>query len=170
MIRQATPQDAPAIAAIYNEYVEHSTVTFETVPVTEGEMRARIEATIAARYPYFVYEAGKDGSVAAYCYAHRWKERAAYGHTWETTVYVSSAHRRQGIGRKLMERMIEESRRRDVRALIACVTGENVASAALHLALGFKQVSRFEAVGLKFGRWLDIMDYELLLPDALHSS
>ena len=62
-----------------------------------------------------------------------------------------------------MERLIEECRREGYRALIACITEGNAASDALHLRLGFKQVSHFERVGLKFGRWLDVVDYELLL-------
>lgn len=61
------------------------------------------------------------------------------------------------------ERLDEECRRDGYRALIACVTEGNAASDALHLRLGFKKVSHFKKVGLKFGRWLDVVDYELLL-------
>ena len=63
----------------------------------------------------------------------------------------------------MRERAIEECRRDGYHALIACITEGNAASDALHLRLGFKRVSRFEKVGLKFGRWLDVVDYELLL-------
>ena len=78
MIRKADSEDAEAIAAIYNEYIINSTATFETEPVTVEEMRERI-TQISAGFPYLVYETGNE--VAGYCYAHPWKERAAYKYT-----------------------------------------------------------------------------------------
>lgn len=160
MIRRVQLRDAKAITAIYNEYVEHSVATFETEPLREEDMRIRI-AEITAHFPYFVYE--QEGEIVGYCYAHPWKQRAAYRHTLETTVYLARGNEGKGIGKALMQRLIEECRRDGYRALIACITEGNAASDALHLKLGFRQVSHFEKVGLKFGRWLDVIDYELLL-------
>lgn len=160
MIRRVKLQDAKAITTIYNEYVENSVATFDTEPLREEDMRSRI-AEIAARFPYFVYE--EDGWVVGYCYAHLWKERAAYKHTLETTVYLAPGYLGRGIGKLLMQRLIEECRREGYHALVACITEGNAVSDSLHLGLGFKQVSHFEKVGLKFGRWLDVVDYELLL-------
>lgn len=160
MIRRVKLEDAKAITTIYNEYVEHSVVTFDTEPLREEDMRSRI-AEIAARFPYFVYE--EDGRVTGYCYAHLWKERDAYKHTLETTVYMAPGYLGKGIGKMLMQRLIEECKREGYHALVACITEGNAASDSLHLGLGFKQVSHFEKVGLKFGRWLDVVDYELLL-------
>ena len=160
MIREVTPHDADAITAIYNEYILHSTISFETEPLTPEAMRDRI-AHIADHYPYFVAE--EAGTVVGYCYAHPWKERAAYGHTLETTVYLSPLGQNKGLGRELMLRLIEECRRQGYRALIACITGNNEASRAFHARLGFEQVSLFKEVGHKFGQWLDVVDYELLL-------
>ena len=150
MIRQVELQDAKAITNIYNEYVLHSVATFDTEPVQEEEMRARI-AEISSRFPYFVYE--EDKEITGYCYAH----------TLETTVYLSPGHTGKGIGMLLMQRLIEACRENGYRALIACITEGNEASNILHERLGFKQVSHFTKVGLKFDRWLDVADYELLL-------
>ena len=111
--------------------------------------------------PYLVYET--DCIVVGYCYAHAWKERAAYRYTAETTVYLSPAYTGRGIGTLLMQKLIEECRNKNYRALIACITDDNIASKSLHIGLGFKQVSHFKKVGLKFDRWLDVVDYELLL-------
>lgn len=160
MIRQVKLQDAKAITDIYNQYVMHSVATFDTEPLTEEEMRSRI-AELSAHFPYFVYEI--EGKVVGYCYAHPWKARAAYRYTLETTVYLAPMKTGKGIGKQLMLKLIEECRRRGYQALIACITEGNGASNRLHETLGFKQVSRFEKVGLKFGRRLDVVDYELLL-------
>ncbi len=86
MIRKVTLQDAKAIADIYNYYVAHSVITFDTSPVREEEMQKRI-ATLSASYPYLVYEV--DVEIAGYCYAHAWKEKPAYRYTLETTIYLA---------------------------------------------------------------------------------
>lgn len=152
--------DAADIAAIYNEYVLNTTISFEVEEVTVEEMARRI-ATFSASFPYLVYEEG--GVVQGYAYAHLWKARAAYSRTWETTVYVKSDSRRKGIGSALMQDVIGAARAAGMHALIACVTSENVASMLMHEKLGFQQVSCFQQVGCKFGRWLGVADFELLL-------
>ena len=138
----------------------NSVVTFDIEPVGVEEMQLRI-VSVASAYPYFVYE--KEGRLVGYCYAHAWKEKAAYRHTLETTIYLSPDVRGEGIGRLLMERLIDECRKLGHRALIACITEGNETSCIFHEQLGFKPVSHFEKVGFKFGRHLDVIDYELLL-------
>ena len=87
MIRTVKFQDARAIANIYNEYIKNSVISFETEPLSLQEMQSRI-VEISAHFPYYVYEQ-QDGEILGYCYAHLWKERDAYKHTLETTVYLS---------------------------------------------------------------------------------
>ena len=107
MIRNVSLRDAKAIVDIYNEYVVNSVATFETEPLRVEEMEGRI-AGISASYPYLVYV--DQDEVVGYCYAHTWKEKAAYKYTLETTVYLSPRYKGKGIGRQLMERLIEELR------------------------------------------------------------
>lgn len=159
-IRKVRISDAAAIAAIYNEYIVGTTISFEQRPLTTDEMSERISA-ISSSYPYFVCEDA--GNVVGYCYAHAWKERAAYKHTYETTIYISPAHHGKGIGRLLMERLIETCHNAGCHSLIACITGDNQPSIRFHEQLGFRRASLFHQVGRKFGRWLDVVDYELLL-------
>ena len=162
MIRKVGLKDAEAIADIYNGYVRESVITFDTEPLPEEEMRSRI-AEISAVYPYFVYE--ENGEIVGYCYAHSWKAREAYKYTLETTVYLAPGYEGRGIGKRLMQRLIEECRKRGFHVLIACITEGNEASVALHEKFGFKRVSHFEKVGLKFGKRLDVFDYELVLDE-----
>lgn len=157
-LRLATAADGPRLAEIYNRYVTSTTVSFETEPVSADEMSRRVREY----EPFLVAEDG-DGLVAGYAYAHPWKERAAYRETLETSVYLSAEATGHGLGRRLMEELISEFRRRGAHVLIACITAENTASCRFHEALGFRQVSLFKEVGLKFGRRLDVVDYELIL-------
>jgi phosphinothricin acetyltransferase len=161
MIRQARKEDAGAIAAIYNYYVANTAITFDTEPVSEEEMRSRIVG-ISAEYPYFVYE--EDGFIAGYSYATPWKKRNAYCRTVESTVYVSPDHKRKGIGIALMSRLMATLREMRIHAIIACISIPNDESIALHEKLGFAKASHFRQVGWKFGRWLDVCDWEFV-PD-----
>ncbi len=160
MIREIAQSDVPEITKIYNHFVQNGVESFEVEPLTDEQMLTRA-MWIALDYPYFVFPKGN--RIAGFCYAHPWKERAAYSNTYETTVYVSPDFQHQGIGTKLMEHLIEECRKQGFKALIACITGTNTASIAFHEKLGFTKVSHFREVGYKFGQWLDVVDYELLL-------
>ena len=160
MIRSVTQQDASSIANIYNEYVLNSTITFETEPVTVAEMEKRINH-LSKDFPYFVYE--ENNEIQGYCYVHYWKEKAAYKYTLETTVYLSPNAKGKGIGTLLMKKLIETCKEQGYHNLIACITSGNEASFYLHTKLGFKKVSHFHEVGLKFNQWLDVIDYELIL-------
>lgn len=159
-IRDVRPADMPEITRIYNHYVLETDISFETEPVSVGEMTRRMEE-FTASYPYIVCVA--DGRVAGYCYAHPWKSRAAYAGTLETTIYLDPDFTRRGIGLALMERLIDDCRKAGFDSLIACITGGNEASCRMHERLGFRQVSFFKAVGRKFGRMLDVVDYQLQL-------
>ena len=159
-VRPVSPDDAAALAAIYNYYVRETVISFETEPLGEGQMRERIVQT-AAEFPYLVCEL--DGRVVGYACAHRWKERAAYSQTWESSIYLHHEWCARGMGRALMEALVPLCRAAGCRALIACITAENQASVAFHESLGFRQVSLFPAVGCKFGRLLDVVDLYLPL-------
>lgn len=148
MIRDVEDRDIARITQIYNWYIVNGVETFETEPLSVEQMRSRVRA-ISATHPYIVAE--EDGEVKAYAYAHPWKERAAYAATWETTVYADPACVRRGLGTSLM------------RVLIACITGCNAPSIAMHSKLGFFRASHFKGVGVKMGRTLDVTDYELRL-------
>lgn len=161
-IRPVTVDDASAIVEIYNEYVLHTTISFETKEVSVDEMKRRINA-YSSSYPYLVAEL--DGRLVGYCYAHPWKERAAYCRTWETTVYLLSSICSKGVGYRLMNELIEQCKSAGCHVLVACITGDNVNSCRFHERLGFSQVSRFPQVGFKFGRYLDVMDYVLQLSE-----
>lgn len=160
MIRTVTLADSDALTAIYNHYVEESTATFDLLPVSSSEIDRLIhEAT--PHFPFLVYDTGE--GIAGYCYAHSWKSKAAYRHTWEITIYLAPEHTGKGIGEALMRQLIADCRKKGCKVLIADITAENEGSRQFHERFGFTQVSHFRQVGRKFGRWLDVIDYQLNL-------
>lgn len=160
-IRQATQADALEIARIYQYYVEQTTISFETTAPGVEEMCRRIDLFTSSGFPYLVAEA--HSRILGYAYAHPWKERDAYRHTWETTVYVKHGEQAKGVGKRLMQALIDIARNLECHALIACITAENIASRLFHESLGFQMASEFHQVGFKQGRYLDVTDYQLIL-------
>jgi L-amino acid N-acyltransferase YncA len=162
MTRKAVTEDARAISSIYNHYVLNTVVTFEEEAVTEQEMGQRMQQVMES-YPWLVFEEG--GEVVGYGYAGRWKERAAYRHSVETSIYLKPGFERRGIGTNLFGALIEALRQMDINAVIGGVALPNEASIRLHESLGFEKIGQFRQVGLKFGKWVDVGYWELLLKE-----
>ena len=160
MIRNATNADSLVIAEIYNHYILNTVVTFEEDAITAAEMQQRI-TDIKSKYPWLVYE--ENGVVIGYAYAGPWKARSAYRYAVESTVYLHPAHTGKGIGKQLYAKLIEGLKEIDKHSVIGGIALPNDASIKLHEQLGFKKIGQFIEVGLKFGKWVDVGYWELLL-------
>jgi L-amino acid N-acyltransferase YncA len=160
-IRDATVEDANAIAAIYAHHVLHGTASFETEPPTVEFWTAKISDIKVRRWPFVV--AVRDEQILGYAYATQFRDRAAYAHTCENSVYVRADSVGQGVGVTLMTALIERAEASGFREIIAVVGGGEPASIALHAKCGFRHAGRMEKVGRKFGRLLDTvyMQYSL---------
>jgi phosphinothricin acetyltransferase len=165
-IRPATLADAPAIAAIYAPYVLSSIVTFEEAPPDVAEIGARMQKVWKAGLPYYV--AAEDGAVVAYAYAGLFHSRIGYRFAVENSVYVAHAHHRKGIGRALVQRLIEDCTALGYRQMVALI-GENDASVAMHAKLGFKPAGALPQIGLKFGRWIGVVYMQRALGEGAGS-
>jgi L-amino acid N-acyltransferase YncA len=163
-IRDVLPTDAGAVAAIYNHYVLHSSITFEEQPVATDDIGGRIAETTKAAQPWLVAERGEH--VLGYAYATRWRGRSAYRFSAESTVYLEPRATGQGLGTRLLEQLLARLCDASVHAVIAGVALPNPASVALHERLGFRRVATFAEVGFKFGRWIDVAYWQTLLPTA----
>lgn len=164
-IRDCRGDDLPAVTAIYARQVRDGTGSFEITPPDRAAMARRRGDVIGKGLPYLVAEAR--GEVVGFACAQPHKPRAAYVHTVESSVYVTETGRRSGVGRRLMEELIRRCERAGKRQMVAVVgDSENAASIALHRAVGFRRAGRFESVGFKHGRWLDIVLMQRSLGDG----
>ena len=153
-IRPAKPSDIPAITRIYADAVEHGTASFELTPPDEAEMAQRMRHLLDNKFPYIVAET--DGALAGYAYASLYRTRPAYRFTVENSVYVAPDMHRRGIGRMLLEKLIEDCTMLGFRQMIAVIgDSSQAASIGLHKACGFEPAGNLKNVGYKFGRWLD---------------
>ena len=159
-IRDANPNDAQAICRIYNPHVLNTIVTFEEAEIGVREMTERIER-ITAAFPWLAAES--DGAFAGYAYATKYNERAGYRHTVVTTVYVDDTMQGRGVGTALYRALLERLAGRSIRAAIGIVALPNPASIALHEKCGFRKVAHLDQAGIKFGRWIDVGYWQILL-------
>ena len=160
-VRPASSWDLPAILEIYNEAVRTTTATFDLEPRTPEAHRAWFEAH-GPRHPVLVTEEG--GVVIAWASLSPWSLRPAYAGTVEDSVYVAEGHRGRGVGRLLLQALVAEAVKAGHHSLVGRVCTESAASIRLHEALGFRPAGVLKEAGLKFGRRLDVLNLQLLLP------
>lgn len=152
-VRPARERDAQAIAEIYAWHVANGTATFDTVAPDAGAWAGKLAYFAARGFPFLVAE--RAGGVVAYAYAARFRDRAAYAHTCEDSIYVAHEARGGGIGSVLLPALIEAARGAGFEQMIAVIGGGEPASVALHSRCGFVHAGRMRNVGRKFGRLLD---------------
>jgi phosphinothricin acetyltransferase len=153
-IRDARLEDMPDVREIYNHYVANSTVTFDEVPQTLRETRAKFHRLQKLNMPYLVAESPSQ-QILGYAYVYPWKEKAAYRYTVENSIYLRAASTGKGLGTALMGELIERSREAGLKEIIAVIADKGAeASIKMHRDFGFKEIGRMGKVGYKFERWL----------------
>lgn len=152
-VRDATPEDAAACAAIYAPYVRDTVVTFETEPPPVAEFARRIEAAQATHAWLVLVDRGR---VAGYAYGGPFASRPAYRWACEVSVYLETGLRRTGAGRALYAVLLERLADRGYRKALGGMTLPNDASVGLHRAMGFEAAGVYREVGHKHGAWHDV--------------
>lgn len=163
-LRAAVVSDAEAMRTIYNFEVENHTTTLDMVPRSLADQRAWIAARsgVFAAIVATVATAESD-TVVGFASLSPFKDRPAYSPTVESSVYVARSHAGLGIGRRLMERLIDDARDSGFHSMIARIEASGEASRGLHEACGFELIGIEREVGRKFGRWLDVATMQLML-------
>ena len=161
MIREATPKDLAAILEIYNEAILNTTAVYAYDFYTEETGKAWYEGKINKGYPFFVEEI--DGKVVGFATYGSFRSKAAYQYTIEHSIYVHPDHRRRGIARMLMEKLLAAADKEGYATMVAGIDSENEGSIRLHEQLGFRNTGTIRRAGFKFGRWLDLVFYQRML-------
>ncbi|MGV8877239.1 MAG: GNAT family N-acetyltransferase [Rhodoglobus sp.] len=153
-MRDATAADAAALAAIYGHFVHNTVITFDIGEVAAETMDAKRRSAQEVGLPFLVAVDDRDNAVG-YAAMFPWRLKAAYRHSVESSIYLSPAATGKGLGRALMEALIERGREAGIRELIAVISDDGAdASLHLHRALGFEPVGHLTRVGFKHDRWV----------------
>lgn len=160
LVRPAVLDDLPALTAIYNHYIVNSTITFDLRPFEPEERRGWFDDHASSGRHRLLVAAAAGGAVLGYTTTSRWRPKAAYDTTVESSVYCHPDAIRRGIGTKLYAALFDAIAEEDVHRVVAGVGQPNPASVALHERFGFRQVGVFSSVGRKFGKYWDVAWFE----------
>ncbi|THU40692.1 N-acetyltransferase [Niastella caeni] len=160
-IRTAIEKDLEAMLEIYNDVIVNTTAVYDYEPHTLEMRRQWFRIKEAQGFPVFVAE--ENGRVAGFSSIGPFRAWAAYKYSVENSVYVAADQRGKGIGKKLIEPLIQAAEQLNMHTIIAGIDATNEASIMLHRSFGFVEVANFKQVGYKFGRWLDLTFMQLLL-------
>lgn len=163
-IRPIDDTDYQAIVSIYNHYITHSIATFELETIDTGSIANRVEHILGCGLPWLVAE-DENANVLGYAYASQWKERLAYKNSVEVTVYLHPELKAKGVGSQLYQVLFARLKQAGVHAVMAGISLPNPASVALHEKFAMQKVAHFAEVGRKFGQWIDVGYWQLLLAD-----
>ena len=154
-IREARDDDAEGIAAVFAPYVTDSVFTFETVPPTPEQWRAKRRDLDAQGLPFLVLATDE---VLGFAYTSPWRPKPAYRHTVETTIYLAPHAAGRGHGRRVLAELLDRCAKAGAEQAIAVIAGPgNVASEKLHRNAGFEDAGLLRGVGFKHGRRLDTL-------------
>ncbi|WP_101049654.1 GNAT family N-acetyltransferase [Macromonas nakdongensis] len=158
---------ASAILDIFNDAIATSTALYDYQPRTLASMAPWFAAKDQGHFPVIGLE-DANGQLLAFGSYGTFRAWPAYKYTVEHSVYVHKDHRGQGLGLQVMEALIDAARQREMHAMVGAIDASNGGSIALHRRLGFQHVGTLPQVGFKFGRWLDLALYQLLLDTPRH--
>lgn len=162
-IAECTFVHAPEILAIFNDAIANSTALYDYQPRTIASMETWFEAKRRGRYPVIgAFE--EDGRLAGFVSYGAFRAWPAYKYSVEHSVYVRPDCRGRGLGRRLVQEIVAEAQRQEYHMLIGGIDSTNQTSIGLHKALGFAHCASIKHAGFKFGRWLDLEFYQLILP------
>ena len=162
LVTASPPRHASAILAIFNEAIANSTALYDYRLRTDADMAAWFEGKARKSYPVICAE-NDAGELLGFASYGQFRERPAYKYTVEHSVYVDTRFRGQGIGRVLLQAIIEAAEKQDYHVLVGGIDASNTVSIRLHEKLGFEPCGIVRQAGYKFGRWLDLALYQLIL-------
>ncbi len=155
-LADATADDIAGINNIYRYYVENTLVSLEDTSPSLEELNGRRLHSQERGLPYLVAKQGNE--VIGFCYASPYRTRSGYRFTVENSVYLSTAHRGQGLGTLLLGKLIERCTEQGYHQMVAVISHmENSPSIRLHSRLGFRTIGTVQGAGFKFDKWIDIV-------------
>ena len=160
-IRHALESDLRPILDIVNEVIRTSTANYNYDPETLDERLEWLQKKQQSGMPVIVAEL--DGQTIGFGTYGQFRDRTGYRFTVEHSVYIAAPFRSKGVGKRLLETLIQLAKAQEMHVMVAGIDAENTESIAFHRKYGFVEVGHFREIGFKFDRWLDVVFLQLFL-------
>jgi L-amino acid N-acyltransferase YncA len=160
---KAVEKDLDTLLEIYNFYIRTTTAAFDLDKITREEFSQRIPIS---QEKYRTYLIRNFDELIGFCFTNQFRKKKAYDRTAEMGLYLKPEFTGKGIGKRAVAFLEKEAVNKQIRVLVASISGENTASIKLCRQLGYKKCAHYKQVGEKFGRLLDVVDYQKILPES----
>jgi L-amino acid N-acyltransferase YncA len=157
---KAEEKDLDAILEIYNFYIATTTATFDLGQISKEDLSQRI---FIGHDRYQTFLVRYDNDIVGFCFLTQFKKKKAYDRTAEAGLYLKPGFTGKGIGREVVAFLEEIALNHQIKVLVACISAENTASIKLCQKMGYEKCAHYKEVGEKFGRLLDVVDYQKIL-------
>jgi L-amino acid N-acyltransferase YncA len=157
-VRPSREADVPGMLAIYLHHIRYGVDPAQQYDIEQPDaedIKRRRKNMLKHKLPHLVAE--RDGVVVGYAYAVPFRKRPAYRYVVKHSIYVHHEHLHEGIGRLLMQALIDACAVAGYRQMIAYIDADNRASIQLHENFGFRRVGYLPQIAYKFGKWTDSM-------------
>ena len=154
-------EDTQAILDIINFNILHSTALYDYTIRSFEQQKNILEEKIRKGFPVLVAEL--DGIAVGFGMYSEFRFREAYKFTVEHSVYVNENHHGKGIGKLLLQELIQLAKNQKLHTMIAVIDAENQSSVEFHEKFGFKTVGIIRESGYKFDRWLHSVFMQLII-------
>jgi phosphinothricin acetyltransferase len=157
---EATEQDLDRMLDLYNYYIENTSVLFDDRPISLEEFSTRV---YIKHNTYKTFLIQQNNEFYGFCFLTRFRKKRAYEKTAEVGIYLQPDFTRKGLGREIVTYLEAIAREQGIEVIIASISGENVASLSLFRKLGYEQCAHFKRIAEKFGRKMDLVDFQKIL-------
>jgi len=157
---EANEKDLESLLELYNQYIENTSVLFDYSRISLAEFSTRV---YIKHHTYKTFLIKQDNEFCGFCFLTQFRKKRAYEKTAEVGIYLRPEFTRKGLGQEIVQYLEAIARKQQIEVIIASISGENVASTSLFRKLGYEQCARYKKVAEKFGRKLDLVDFQKIL-------
>jgi len=157
---EASEQDLDRMLDVYNHYIENTSILFNDRPVSLEEFSTRV---YIKHNIYKTFLIQQDNEFCGFCFLTRFRKKRAYDKTAEVGIYLRPEFTRKGLGQEIVTFLEAIARKQGIEVILASISGENVVSQSLFRKLGYEQCAHYKRVAEKFGRKMDLVDFQKIL-------
>jgi phosphinothricin acetyltransferase len=157
---EASEKDLESMLELYNHYIETTSVLFDDSRISLEEFSSRVYIKHNTYKTFLIKE---DNEFYGFCFLTQFRKKRAYAKTAEVGIYLKPEFTRKGLGQEILSYLEAFAKKQQIEVMIASISSENIASLSLFRKLGYEQCAHYKRVAEKFGRKLDLVDFQKIL-------